>query len=96
MQAAACAGFFNSLRSFQQPRAAFFLAVRMDLFLSLKVFLSLDLNLGWCWFRFGLILVLWLYLYMACKSMHLHDLTAAARFETVFRPHPTEWETADY
>ena len=98
MQAAACAGFFNNLRSFQQPRAAFFLAVRMDLFLSLKVFLSLDLNLGWCWFRFGLCLVLWmwLYLYMACKSMHLHYLTAAARFETVFRPHLTEWETADY
>ena len=50
--------------------------------------LRLDLCLGWCWFRIGLCLVLWmwLYLYMACKSMHLHFLTAAARFDTRISP----------
>ena len=73
VQAAVCAGFFNNLRSFQQPRAAFFLAVRMSVYLDLMMVLSLDLDLGWCWFRFGLSLVLWLFLYMACKSMHLHS-----------------------
>ena len=73
VQVTACAGFFNNLRSFQQPRAAFFLAVRMSVYLDLMMFLSLDLYLGWCWFRFGLSLVLWLCLYMACKPMHLHS-----------------------
>ena len=56
----------------------------VDLIMDLR--LVLDLSLGWCWFRFGLSLVLWLYLYMACKSMHLHFLTAAARFDTRISP----------
>ena len=38
---------FNSLQSFQQPRAAFFLAVRMDVVLDLMMVLNLDLYLGW-------------------------------------------------
>ncbi len=91
-QAAVCAGFFNNFESFQQPRAAFWLAVRMDLFLSLKVFLSLDLYLGWCWFRFGLSLVLWLCLYMACKPMHLHSQHRTA----TRRPPQSGGETAGH
>ena len=56
----------QSFQHFQQPRAAFFLAVRMDLFLSVRVFLSLDLGCGWAVFR------LELGLYLVCKHMHLH------------------------
>ena len=44
----------QSFQHFQQPRAAFFLAVRMDLILRLRVFLSLDLDLGWVWSVSGL------------------------------------------
>ena len=38
----------------------------MDLFLSVRVFLSLDLNLGWVWSVSGLVLRLWLYLVYIC------------------------------
>ena len=37
----------QGFQHFQQPRAAFWLAVRMDVFLRLRVFLSLDLDLVW-------------------------------------------------
>ncbi len=37
----------QSFQHFQQPRAAFWLAVRMDVFLSVRLFLSLDLDLVW-------------------------------------------------
>ena len=37
----------QGFQHFQQPRAAFWLAVRMDVFLSVRVFLSLDLDLVW-------------------------------------------------
>ena len=37
----------RSFQHFQQPRPAFWLAVRMDVFLRLRMFLSLDLDLVW-------------------------------------------------
>ena len=63
----------QGFQHFQQPRAAFFLAVRMDLFLNVRVFLRLDLDLGWAVAGSGLVLRLELYLYLVCKHMQLHS-----------------------
>ena len=61
---------FNNLRSFQQPRAAFWLAVRMDVFLDLRVFLRLDLDLGCvCVWGCGCVCIWYTFV---CVRMHLH------------------------
>ena len=62
---------FNNLRSFQQPRAAFFLAVRGCLNVDFAVFLALDLDLVWAVsvLRLGCICI-W----------HANDAIASPRF----------------
>ena len=63
----------SGFQHFQQPRAAFFLAVRMDMVLTLRMVLSLDLYLGW----YGLCLCLKLYLYLYLYLVYVRIQTYA-------------------
>ena len=81
---------FLRFQHFQQPRSAFFLAVRMDFVMDLRMVLRLDLDLdlrldldlGSCWSVLELCLCLCLYL--ACKPMHLHSPASFLPVDSVF------------